>query len=136
MAEPRKVHVGNLPFKISQEEIREAFEKYGAVEDVIIVSDRDTGRPRGFGFVTFENEEDAKEAINGLDETELGGRNIRVSESRPRREGGGGRGGGRSYGDGGYSRGGRGSYGGDRYGGGGSDRGYGGGDRYSSGNRY
>ncbi|CAB4038055.1 glycine-rich RNA-binding GRP1A-like, partial [Paramuricea clavata] len=91
----------------------------------IVVTDRDTGRPRGFGFVIFEDERDAKEAIDALDNTEVDGRTIRVSESRPRGDGGGrssygGRGGGRGY-SGGRGRGYSG--GGGRYGGGG---GYGG----------
>ncbi|CAB4033862.1 RNA-binding [Paramuricea clavata] len=140
MGEPCKVHVGNVSFNATEEDLREVFEKYGRVEKVIVVTDRDTGRPRGFAFVIFEEQEDAKAAIDGLDNTEVDGRTIRVSESRPRSDGGGGgrssyggRGGGRGYGGGrgrGYSGGGGGRYGG---GGGGSYGQRSGGDRYSSG---
>ena len=153
MSEPCKVHVGNLSYDATEEDLRRTFEKYGEVEQAIVVTHRDTGKARGFGFVTFVNEADAREAIDGLNDSELLGRKMKVSESRPRSDGGGGgrsyggRGGGRSYGGGGgrgYGGGSGRGYGGGggRYGGGSggySDRSYGGGrsgDRYSDGGGY
>jgi RNA recognition motif-containing protein len=84
-----KIYVGNMPFAVTEDALRVKFEEYGAVEEVTIVTDRDTGRPRGFGFVTMPNEDEAKAAISGLDETELEGRALKVNEARPRRDSGG-----------------------------------------------
>ncbi|MFQ5600341.1 MAG: RNA recognition motif domain-containing protein [Candidatus Krumholzibacteriia bacterium] len=89
----KKIYVGNLPFDVTEAEIRELFEKHGTVHSVALVEDRDTGRPRGFGFVEMEDS-DANAAISALDGHEVGGRNLHVNEARPRREGGGRKGGG------------------------------------------
>lgn len=91
----KRIYVGNLPFTCTDEEIRGLFEAYGSVRSVNLISDRDTGRPRGFGFVEMEN---ADEAIEALHQREFGGRTLTVNEARPRqqqRESRGGGGGGR-----------------------------------------
>ncbi|KAF5667461.1 RNA-binding domain-containing protein [Fusarium heterosporum] len=128
-----KLYVGNLSWNTTDDTLRDTFSQFGQVVDSIIMRDRDTGRARGFGFVTFSNETEAEAAVNGLNEQELDGRRIRVNvaNARPQGGSGGGYGGGRGgggYGGGGYGggRGGddRGGYGGGRGGGGG---GYGGG---------
>ncbi len=80
----KRIYVGNLPFSASDDEVRELFERFGTVESVHLVTDRDTGRPRGFGFVEMESGGD--EAIESLHEQEMGGRNLTVSEAKPRRE--------------------------------------------------
>ena len=103
-----KVYVGNLPFSATEEEVRSKFEAFGPLQEVALITDRDTGRPRGFGFVTFENGEDAQSAISALDNTDMGGRNLKVNQAQDRQRGGGGGGGGRDRG--GYGGGGR-----DRY---------------------
>ena len=82
----KKIYVGNLPFSATEDEIRELFAQYGTVTSVSLISDRDTGAPRGFGFVEMES--GASEAIQALDNRELGGRNLKVNEARPREEGG------------------------------------------------
>lgn len=74
----RKLFVGNLPFKISSNELQDVFEEFGEVEDLVIITDRETGRSKGFGFVTFGNEESAKKAL-ALDGKEIQGRQIRVN---------------------------------------------------------
>jgi RNA recognition motif-containing protein len=96
----KKLYVGNLPFSATETEIRELFEQHGPVHSVTLITDRDTGRPRGFGFVEMD-EEQASSAISALDGVDFGGRNIRVNEARERRDsrggprrGGGGGGGG------------------------------------------
>ena len=93
----KKVFVGNLDFGATEESIRSAFEAYGAVERVSLMTDRDTGRSRGFAFVEMSDSAEADAAINGLNGTNLGGRAINVNEARPktdspRRGGGGGTG--------------------------------------------
>ncbi len=90
----KRIYVGNLPFTSTEDEIRDLFQQHGEVHAVDLVTDRETGRPRGFGFVEMEND-DAESAIQALDGVSLGGRDLRVNEARPRKErGGGGRGGG------------------------------------------
>ncbi|MBN1827388.1 MAG: RNA-binding protein [Candidatus Eisenbacteria bacterium] len=92
-----KLYVGNLSFQATQEEIEQLFSQHGTVHEVTLVTDRQTGQPRGFGFVEMDDD-GATAAIQALDGTELGGRTIRVSQARPRednRRGGGGGGGGR-----------------------------------------
>ncbi|MEN8185072.1 MAG: RNA-binding protein [Myxococcota bacterium] len=89
----KKLYVGNLPFTASEDEIRGAFERHGAVESVNVITDRETGRPRGFAFVEMGDENAAQEAIRALDGNEFGGRNLRVNEAQDRRGGGGGGGG-------------------------------------------
>jgi len=97
----KRIYVGNLPFSASDHEVRELFEEYGTVESVNLITDRETGRPRGFGFV--EMSDGADEAISALHQTEMGGRSLTVNEARPRENRGGG-GGGRGGGGGGGRR--------------------------------
>lgn len=85
----KRIYVGNLPFSATEDEVRELFGAHGDVESVSLITDRETGRPRGFGFVEMA-EDAADAAIQALDGTDMGGRNLRVNEARPRREGGGG----------------------------------------------
>jgi len=85
-----KIYVGNMAFSTTDARLRAAFEAYGTVEDVAVINDRDTGRPKGFAFVTMPNAQEANAAINALNETDLDGRNLRVNEARPKTEGGGG----------------------------------------------
>jgi RNA recognition motif-containing protein len=96
----KKLYVGNLPFSSTEAELREAFERHGGVESVNVITDRETGRPRGFAFVEMEDASGAEAAMRALDGSDFGGRNLRVNEAQDRR-GGGGRGGG------GFGRGGR-----------------------------
>jgi RNA recognition motif-containing protein len=83
----KKIYVGNLPYSATEDEVRELFEPHGDVHSVALISDRETGRPRGFGFVEMEDES-ADTAIEALDNTSMGGRNLRINEARPRRQGG------------------------------------------------
>ena len=78
----KKLYVGNLPFSSTEDEIRQLFSQYGTVSSVALITDRDTGAPRGFGFV--EMEEGASEAISALNNYELGGRALKVNEARPK----------------------------------------------------
>lgn len=125
-----KLYVGNLSFKTSQEELRAHFEQYGAVTDVYIALDRDSGRPRGFAFVTMGSGDEAKLAAEKANGVDLGGRALTVNEARPKEDrpagGGGGFGGPRRSfgggGGGGERRGGFGGGGERRSGGGGYDR--------------
>jgi len=80
----KKVFVGNLDFGATEETIRSAFEAYGAVERVSLMTDRDTGRSRGFAFVEMSDSQEADQAIAGLNGTNLGGRAINVNEARPK----------------------------------------------------
>ena len=118
----KKLFVGGLSWNTDNDGLHAAFEKYGAVEEAVVIYDRDTGRSRGFGFVTFGENSDALDAIDAMNDTTLDGRTIRVNEAQERRRGGGG-GGGRRYGGGqggrDRSRGGGGGYGGSGGGGGG-----------------
>jgi RNA recognition motif-containing protein len=105
----KNIFVGNLSFNSSEEAVRGLFESYGTVDRVSIITDRDTGRSRGFAFVEMSNDEEAERAINALNGMDFGGRKINVNEARPREErsfgGGGGRGGDRGgYGGGGGGR--------------------------------
>jgi RNA recognition motif-containing protein len=122
-----KLFVGSLAWATDSDGLRAAFEKFGEITDAVVILERDTGRSRGFGFVTFAEDSAAQDAIAGMDGQDLDGRNIRVNEAQERRGGGGGgRGGYRGGGGGGGYRGGGGGRGG--YGGGGGGRGgYGGG---------
>lgn len=85
-----KLYVGNLPFSATEDEVRELFGQHGTVSEVALINDRDTGRPRGFGFVTMDNDEDGREAISTLDGSQMGGRALKVNEARPKTAGGGG----------------------------------------------
>lgn len=97
-----KIYVGNLSFSSTESDIREHFSQHGDVLDVKLVTDRETGRPRGFGFVEM-SDDDARAAISALDGQELDGRRLTVNEARPR-EDRGGRGGGGGGGGGGRGR--------------------------------
>jgi RNA recognition motif-containing protein len=79
----KNIYVGNLPWSVTEEEVRTAFAAYGEVQSVKLIEDRETGRPRGFGFVEMEDQ-GALEAIESLDGSDFGGRNIKVNEARPR----------------------------------------------------
>lgn len=86
----KKLYVGNLPFSATEAELRELFEAHGAVESVSVITDRETGRARGFAFVEFEEASGAEAAMQALDGRDVGGRTIRVNEAHERRGGGGG----------------------------------------------
>ncbi len=79
-----KLFVGGLPFSTTDDELKEGFSQFGNVSSAKVITDRETGRSRGFGFVEFESEEEGKAAIEGLDNKEFGGRTIHVSEARER----------------------------------------------------
>lgn len=81
---PKRIYVGNLPFSATDEEVRSMFAEYGAVNSVSLITDRETGRPRGFGFVEMENGEEADTAIDALHQSQMGGRSLNVNEARPR----------------------------------------------------
>jgi cold-inducible RNA-binding protein len=118
-----RLYVGNLSFNTNADGVRTAFQEFGTVSDVHLVTDRETGRSRGFAFVTMGTPEEAAKAIEGMDGRTLDGRPLRVNEAEARQQRGGGGGGG-----GGYRGGGGGGYGGGGGGyGGGGDRGGGGG---------
>ncbi|UCH64104.1 MAG: RNA-binding protein [Fidelibacterota bacterium] len=80
---PKRIYVGNLPFSTTESEIRTLFEEYGTVREVNMITDRETGRFRGFGFIEMEDEE-ADTAISKMDGVEFGGRSLRVNEARER----------------------------------------------------
>ncbi len=80
----RKLYVGNLPYAYTSDELREAFEPHGSVQSAIVIMDRKTGRSRGFGFVEYETEDDARTAMEEINGTSVGGRNVIVSEARER----------------------------------------------------
>ena len=94
----KRIYVGNLPFSASSEEVRELFEQHGSVTEVHLVTDRQTGQPRGFGFVEMDDSSAADEAIRAIDGQDFQGRALKVNEARPRENRGGPRGG---YGGGG-----------------------------------
>jgi cold-inducible RNA-binding protein len=115
----KNIYVGNLTFDATEDQVRSLFEAYGAVDKVSVITDRDTGQPRGFAFVEMNDDESANKAMEALNGTNLGGRNLTVNEARPKADrprrdsGGGGRGGygrgggggrGRSGGGGGWGR--------------------------------
>ena len=105
----KRLYVGNLGYTVTSEELQELFEQYGPVRSAQVLSDRETGRSRGFGFVEMDNDADADSAIEHLDGNDHQGRRLNVNEARPRTPGGGGGSGG-GGGGGGYG-GGRGGYG-------------------------
>ncbi|MEZ5194989.1 MAG: RNA-binding protein [Bacteroidales bacterium] len=80
------IYVGTLSYKIDENSLEQAFQEYGKVTSVKIIADKFTSRSKGFGFVEMANDDEANEAINGLNGKELDGRNITVSEARPKRE--------------------------------------------------
>ena len=81
---PKRIYVGNLPFIATEQEVRDMFEAYGPVVSVNLITDRETGRPRGFGFVEMEVDADADSAIRALDQSTMGGRSLKINEARPR----------------------------------------------------
>jgi cold-inducible RNA-binding protein len=115
----KNIFVGNLDFNTSEDELRQMFQTYGQVDRVSIMTDRDTGRSRGFGFVEMSSSEDGEKAIAALNGSQLGGRTLNVNEARPKVERGGG--GGRDF-RGGGGHGGGGGRGGSGGGGGGGGR--------------
>lgn len=134
-----KMYVGNLPFSATENDLRDLFSPYGVVTDVFLPMDRDSGRPRGFAFVSMDTPEAMTAAIQGLNNKELGGRTLSINEARPKEERpsfGGGGGGGGGYkgggGGGGYKGGGGGGggRGGKSWDRGGKGGGGGGGDRW------
>jgi RNA recognition motif-containing protein len=86
----KKLYVGNLSFSSTEQDLKELFERHGAVESVAVITDRETGRARGFAFVEMEEASAAGDAIRALDGSELGGRSIKVNEAQDRRSGAGG----------------------------------------------
>ena len=82
----KKLYVGGLPYSTTDDQLREAFAAVGEVTEASVVTDRDTGRSRGFGFVEMATEGDAQKAIDSLNGTDLGGRNITVNEAKPRED--------------------------------------------------
>lgn len=94
-----KIYVGNLSFNTDDESLKNAFSQYGEVVSAKVITDRDSGRSRGFGFVEMSNSDEAGKAIEALNETDLDGRTVRVNEAedKPKRDFGGGGGGGRRY---------------------------------------
>lgn len=120
----KNLFVGNMNFQTTEDDLRELFAPFGQVTRVHVAKDRETGRARGFAFVEMANDDDAAKAIAALDGKEVGGRNLKVNEARPKEGGtrpGGSRSGGSNYGRGGGNRGGS----------GGGNRGGGRGDRFS-----
>lgn len=97
----KNIFVGNLSFNSSEQDIRSLFEAYGTVDRVNIVTDRETGQPRGFGFVEMSNDAEGDRAIAAVNGHEIGGRALNVNEARPKGEGGGGN---RGGGGGGFGR--------------------------------
>ena len=120
----KKLYVGNLGYDTDQASLETLFSEHGTVESVSIITDRDTGRSKGFGFIEMSSDAEAQAAIAELDGKDCDGRAIKVNEAKPKVGGGGGRGGRGGYGGGG----GGGRSGG--YGGGGGGRSGGGGRRY------
>src|SRR3954463_13721718 len=127
-----KLYVGNLSFRTTSEELRDAFAAVGTVESASVIEDRETGRSRGFAFVEMATPEEAAAAIEAFNGKDFGGRNLTVNEAKPRQDRGGGGGGGRGGYGGGGGGGGRGGYGG----GGGRGGGGGGGGRSGGGGGY
>jgi RNA recognition motif-containing protein len=112
----RKLYCGNLSYGVTSSDLEQLFSQFGSVESAQVITDRDTGRSKGFGFVEMASDAEAQAAIDGLNEQEHEGRPLTVNEAKPRENRGGG--------------GGRGGYGGGRGGGGGGGGGYGRGRRY------
>ncbi len=85
------IYVGNLSYRTTEDELRTAFEAYGAVSSTSIIRDRDSGQSKGFGFVEMPSDSEAQAAIDGLNDKEVGGRRLKVNQARPREDSGGGR---------------------------------------------
>ena len=93
------IFIGNLSFDATEGDLRQAFDAHGLVSSIKIITDRETGEPRGFGFVEMPSDDEARKAIEAIHETDIAGRAVNVNEARPRQDrgGGGGGGGGRSW---------------------------------------
>ena len=100
----KNIFVGNLSFSSTEDAVRGMFEQYGAIDRVSIITDRDTGRSRGFAFVEMPNDAEAERAINALNGSDCGGRRLNVNEARPKEERPRSGGGGGGYGDRGGGR--------------------------------
>ena len=101
----RKLYVGNLPYSATEQTLRDAFSAHGTVDSASVITDRDTGQSKGFGFVEMSTDAEAQTAIQQMNGTSLDGRQIKVNEAKPKAPGGGGGGGGRGgYGGGGGGR--------------------------------
>ena len=100
----KRLYVGNLSYDSTNDSVRDAFSAFGTVSDVHVMMDRDTGRPRGFGFVEMGTDQEAQAAIDAMDGQSLDGRNIKVNEAKERQPRGGGGGGGGYGGGGGGNR--------------------------------
>lgn len=126
----KNIYVGNLVWDVTADDLLALFQEHGKVTRAQVITDRETGRSRGFGFVEMGDDAEAQKAIDALNEADFQGRPLTVNEAKPREDRGGGGGGGRSFGAGGgggsrggYGGGGGGPRGGGGYGGGGTDRG-------------
>lgn len=82
----RKLYVGNLPWSVTSEGLHDMFAQFGAIAEAVVITDRMSGRSKGFGFVTFENEEDAQRAVSEMHDKDVQGRNLVVNVARPREE--------------------------------------------------
>ena len=114
----RKLYVGNLPYSATEQSLREAFAASGTVDSVSLITDRDSGQSKGFGFVEMATDQEAQAATQAMNGQTIDGRQIKVNEAKPKTSGGGGggrSGGGGGYGGGGGGRGGYGGGGGGRY---------------------
>jgi RNA recognition motif-containing protein len=116
----RKLYVGNLPYSATEQTLRDAFSASGTVDSATVITDRDTGQSKGFGFVEMATDAEAQAATQAMNGQTIDGRQIKVNEAKPKTSGGGG--GGRSGGGGGYGGGGGGGGGRGGYGGGGGGR--------------
>ncbi len=85
-----KLYVGNLPYNTTEDDLRNLFSQYGSIDSVAVITDRETGRSKGFGFVEFGNDSEARNAIQALSGQEYGGRALTVNEARSKTGGGGG----------------------------------------------
>ncbi|MCP5109790.1 MAG: RNA-binding protein [bacterium] len=92
-----KLYVGNLSFQSTEDDVSDAFAAFGTVTSVNLIMDRETGRPRGFGFVEMSSDSEAQACVQGLDGQDLGGRNLKVNIAKPREPRGGGGGGGQRW---------------------------------------
>ena len=86
----KKLYVGNIPFDTTEDDLRSLFEQHGSVQSINVITDRETGRPRGFAFVEMDENSAADAAMQALDGRDMGGRSLRVNEANERRGGGGG----------------------------------------------
>ena len=82
----KRIYVGNLPFSVTQEKLKEMFDSYGEIEEAVVISDKFSGRSKGFGFVSFVNEESVKKAISEMNKKEVEGRELSVKEALPLEE--------------------------------------------------